>query len=97
MMILRVIHWGKYIFANVRDHRHRTAGATDAGEERASASGVTAGRCSVDRSVRIFFDSKGLVSGMQIGEIGIGATPKPPADTIHETPSAVPHSTSQNQ
>jgi hypothetical protein len=42
-------------FANVRDHRHRTAGATDAGEERASASGVTAGRCSVDRIVRAIF------------------------------------------
>jgi hypothetical protein len=40
--------------ANVRDHRRRTAGATDAGEERASASGVTAGRCSVDRFVRIY-------------------------------------------
>lgn len=37
--------------ANVRDHRNRTDGATDAGEERASASGVTAGRCSVHRSV----------------------------------------------
>lgn len=40
------------MFPNVRDHRHRTAGATDAGEERALASGVTAGRCSVHRSVR---------------------------------------------
>jgi hypothetical protein len=43
---------GLIYFANVRDHRHRTAGATDAGEERASASGVTAGRCSVHRFVR---------------------------------------------
>jgi len=38
---------------NVRDHRHRTDGATDA-REAEIASGVTAGRCSVDRSVRIF-------------------------------------------
>ena len=43
--------------ANVCDHRHRTDGATDAGEERASASGVTAGRCSVDRSVRVLSPS----------------------------------------
>jgi hypothetical protein len=42
----------------VRDHRHRTDGATDAGEERASASGVTAGRCSVHRSVRIILSSE---------------------------------------
>jgi hypothetical protein len=27
--------WGIHSFANVRDQRHRTAGATDAGEERA--------------------------------------------------------------
>lgn len=43
---------------NVRDHRHRTDGATDAGEERASASGVTASRCSVHRSVRGFVCSE---------------------------------------
>jgi len=43
--------WNFIFFANVRDHRHRTAGATDAGEERAAASGVKAGRCSVDRIV----------------------------------------------
>jgi hypothetical protein len=48
----------KIIFlSNVRDHRHRTAGAPDAGEERASASGVTAGRCSVHRSVRTLVPS----------------------------------------
>jgi hypothetical protein len=38
----------RIILANVRSHRHRTAGAMDAGEGRASASDVTAGRCSVD-------------------------------------------------
>ena len=47
----------KSLLANVCDHRHRTDGATDAGEERASASGVTAGRCSVDRSVRVLSPS----------------------------------------
>ena len=59
-LCIRIFAWffrvigGVTIFsANVCDHRHRTAGATDAGEERVSASGVTAGRCSVDRSVRI--------------------------------------------
>ena len=54
-------HWSSLcwfiFFANVCDHRHRTDGATDAGEERASASGVTAGRCSVDRSVRVLSPS----------------------------------------
>ena len=48
---------GDISLANVCDHRHRTDGATDAGEERASASGVTAGRCSVDRSVRVLSPS----------------------------------------
>jgi|GEM_PF-2795228 len=57
------------ILANVRDHRHRTAGATDAGEERASASGVTAGRCSVHRSVRaISFIGNGCSSEVDKSE-----------------------------
>ena len=58
-MIRRHIQLGckAYNSANVCDHRHRTDGATDAGEERASASGVTAGRCSVDRSVRVLSPS----------------------------------------
>ena len=50
VVIIRDVR-NRYFLANVQDHRHRTAGATDAGEERALASGVTAGRGSVDRLV----------------------------------------------
>ncbi len=45
---------GGFFIANVRDHRHRTDGATDA-REAESASGVTAGRRPVDRSVGLSF------------------------------------------
>jgi len=50
---LKALLVGHISLPNVRDHRHRTDGATDA-REAEIASGVTAGRCSVDRSVRIF-------------------------------------------
>ena len=50
---------------NVQDHRRRTAGATDAGEERALASVVTAGRCSVDR----------LVGKLLFEQVTVGAAP----------------------
>jgi len=68
---------GPGIWANVRDHRHRTAGATDAGEERASASGVPAGRCSVDRIVRIFIYKLGV---LQLSHLLLRASHGEPCD-----------------
>jgi hypothetical protein len=57
VMILGVTHGGKYIFANVRDHRWLPVARPMPGAKRLSM-GRDAGRCSVDRIVRIFHSEK---------------------------------------
>ena len=46
----------------------------------------------LDRSVRIFSDADGLVSGMQIGDICIGTIQRLPNDIAHKTLSEDHHS-----
>jgi len=86
---------GSVFSANVRDERPLLASgeapAREADQQETCQKSRRDGGL-LDRSVRIFSDADGLVSGMQIGDICIGTIQRLPNDIAHKTLSEDHHS-----
>jgi len=86
----------RIFFPNVRDERPPLASGEAPAREADQPETCQKSRRDgglLDRSVRIFSDADGLVSGMQIGDICIGTIQRLPNDTAHKTLSEDHHST----